>query len=1184
MITRANIAECYRKYRENMEREEYLQENALRAPDQEGWVERLTQNTQILRHLYVENEALLNLYIRPFLSGKVRLTDGLAEEFSRQIRSYHADGYADEVICVDVAHLLEGYFRRTGNRDSLLRTAHYLGNVYNTYNTLEDYQTSLEYFDLVRAGLEDYFSIEDWEVRRSILFAFYNYPIVIVNCHKVGDDEGNRRLQRQLGQELARAIAVYDDPRIRALDGVRYNLDGLKKELIHDVYGNWVCGMEGEERLEGDFAREADAALTELYQQSLAENPDSFAMGDVIYCNYWKCQYVCGKITLREFLREYLGYCKYIEEHETLDAEDFVNSNYYRVCMYDIPNVLDQTKKLEAEEQKQVFDYCFAVFRRFVRELPKARSASYVNVSLIDTLCQILPYLPEELFDFRFLMDITVNRDAATMIHSAIVQHLATAWLHEILKKKPELLVGVFGTENVVEVLEQRGRFEDFVSEAALIHDIGKIGLTNIVSRQIRKLNGREWERLRRHTDIGCRLADRAACLRKYRDVILGHHKSYDDKCGYPADYENAGSPVRILTELIQVCDCMEAATDNIGRGYKHGKRMDELMDELVAGAGQLYNPRLVQFLQENSGLWETLGYICTFGRNRVYYEAYSDFLEESQEASGAGSASGQEPDLGKLLESPSDILGELQERGEETERTLMSLARASMLILQVFPRMDQIKLVYRGKGGWFDDLDTDSFRSFIGEYLRGKVQKDSWEKLKGLLSYGTLTDRLLESDGMFEQEILLERAGRTCWARVQFLIAEEKYSIPVNVTLAIQDIDESRRRRDQMKTALELAYQQARRANQAKSRFLSNMSHDIRTPMNAIMGMSQIAAMHLDNRERVEDCLNKINSASAHLLELINQVLDMSRIESGKVELEEKPMNLSELIRDMKMMTQTGAQKKSLQVELQTDELHHVRVYGDVGRIQQIFLNLMSNAVKYTPEGGRIWFTARTLPEKDGRFYVYQFMFRDSGIGMEPEFLERIFEPFTREEREQSAKIQGTGLGLSITKTLANLMRGDVAVESTPGVGSCFTVTLRLRELEGQEEQEECREPELLAPEDNELNREIIRELLAPTGIWIDEAENGKEAVDCVTSHPLEYYQLILMDVQMPVMNGYEASAAIRRYEQQHNGHIPIVALSANAFLEDMDGRLPLQAGGYREGHGDAAALGAPRLIRQRL
>lgn len=1177
MITQDNIAECYQTYRKNMEREGFIQENSLRAQDQEGWVDRLRQNAQILRHLYVENEALLNLYIRPFLSGEVRLTDPLAEEFLKQIKSYHYDGYQDELLCVDVAHLLETYFTHRGNREGILWTAHYLGSVFNTYDTKEGYKKSLEYFDLVRGGMKDYFSIEDWELRRSILFAFYNYPVVMVNCRKVVDGGETRQVQRKLKEEIARAAAVYDNPAVRALDGERYDLDGLKRELIHDVYGNWVCGMEGNEKLQGEFARQADEALTELYQQSLEENPDPYAMVDTIYCNYWKCQYACGKITLKTFFEKYLGYCRYIQEHEKINPEDFINSNYYRVCMYDIPNALDQAEELEPQEKRAVQEYCFRVFRSFIRELPKARSAPYVNVAIIDTLCQILPYLPQELFDFRFLMDITVNRDAATMIHSVIVQHLAVTCIHAILDKKPELLIGVYGTENVVEVLEQREKLVSFVSEAALVHDIGKIGLTNIVSRQIRKLTKREWGRLRGHTAIGCRLADRAFCLRKYRDVILGHHKSYDGKCGYPADFDNGSSPVRILTELIHMCDCMEAATDSVGRSYKHEKSMDELMDELEAGAGQFYNPDLVRFLQENSGLRETLVYICTFGRNRVYYEVYGEFLSGQQGEWKAEDAAEKEAERTRLLERQNDILGDMKERGEENERVFRSLARASMLILQIYPKADRIKLLYRERGGWFDDLDTDSFRSFIGEYLRTKVDEESWRKLKSLLSYGALTDRLLESDGMFEQEILLEREGKERWARIQFIIAEEKYSIPVSITLAVHDIDESKRRREQMKTALELAYQEAKRANQAKSMFLSNMSHDIRTPMNAIVGMAQIASMHLDDRQKVADCLKKINAASSHLLELINQVLDMSRIESGKVELEEKPMNLSELIRDMMTMTQTEAQKKDLHMQIQMDGLKHVMVYGDASRIQQIFLNLMSNAVKYTPAGGEIHFLARTLEEKDGGFYIYQFVFRDSGIGMEPEFLEKIFEPFSREQKEQTAKIQGTGLGLSITKTLASLMQGNVAVESTPGKGSCFTVTLRLRELEGQEEYEEAAawEPEeeiegtyedvrILLVEDNELNREILRELLAPTGIQIDEAVNGKEAVECVAAHPSDYYQLVFMDVQMPVLNGYEAAAAIRRYEEKKNSHVPIVALTANAFSEDIDKAAAAGMDGY--------------------
>lgn len=1148
MVTRANIAECYRKYKENMKREEFLRENSLCAQDQEGWIDRFKRNTQLWRQLYVENEAMLNLYIRPFLAGELRLTDSLAEEFLKQISNCHVEGYDDELLCGDVAYLLESYFKQCGNREGSLRIAHYLGNLLNTYDTEESYKKSLEYFDFVRGGMKDYFSIEDWTLRRSILFAFYNYPVVMVNCRKVAGDGESRYVQEKLGREIARALAVYDDPAVRALDGDKYDLDRLKKEVVHDVYGNWVCGMEGDERLKGAFALEADKALTELYQQALLENPDPYDMEDTIYCNYWKCQYTCGKISLEEFLEKYMGYCRHIREHDCLDREDFINSNYYHVCMYDIPNVLDQTKALPEGERRSIQNYCVEVYRDFVRELPKVRSASYVNVAMIDTLCQILPYLPSELFDFRFLLDITVNRDPSVMIHSVMVQQLAVTWLREVLDKKPELLTGIFGTADVLDVLNKRGQFENFISEAALIHDIGKIGITNVTNQQIRKLNKREWRRLQSHTVIGSRIAQRADCLRQYCDVISGHHKSYDGKSGYPAEYDNTGSPVRVLTDMIHICDCMDAATDGIGHGYRPEKSMKEFMEELLAGRGRMYNPDLVDFLRENTGLLEKLHYICTSGRNRVYYEVYGNFVSDRKEVEK------EETELEK----------------EEKDHILMSLARASMIIFQIRLRTDEMKVLYTGHDEWFSDVDVNSFRSFIGEYLRAKMTDESWQRVKVLLSYGVLTEYLSDADGMFEMEVQLKDGDRTRWVRMQFILAEQEYSVPVSVTLSIQDIDEAHRKRDQMRAALELAYNQAKQANQAKSRFLSNMSHDIRTPMNAIIGMTQIAAMHLENTEKVEDCLKKIESASAHLLQLINQVLDMSRIESGKVELDLQPVNLTRLIQDMLTMTQPDAMKKKIQIKYRMDELHHYHVYGDTSRIQQIFLNLMSNAIKYTPENGEIQFQARTMPEQISEYRGYQFLFRDNGIGMTPEFLEKIFEPFTREETEKTAKVQGTGLGLSITKTLANMMQGDVVVESEVGKGSCFTVTLRLREAVGEDETVKPEEQEqdgleavedgryrgcrILLVEDNEINREILKELLEFLEIVVEEAENGRDAVDCVLSHSGDYYGLVFMDIQMPVMDGYEAAAEIRRLEKERGSHVPIVALTANAFSEDIN------------------------------
>lgn len=370
----------------------------------------------------------------------------------------------------------------------------------------------------------------------------------------------------------------------------------------------------------------------------------------------------------------------------------------------------------------------------------------------------------------------------------------------------------------------------------------------------------------------------------------------------------------------------------------------------------------------------------------------------------------------------------------------------------------------------------------------------------------------------------------------------------------------------EQKNAELERAIRQETAANRAKREFLFNMSHDIRTPMNAIMGMTRIASENIGEPERVMDCLGKIEQASEHLLKLINEVLNMSKIESGRMELIEKPILVHSIVDNVLMLLQGNIEKKKMTLQVDIDRLPEESVYGDATRILEILLNLLSNAVKYTPEGGTIRFLAEKR-EEIGSDQIYRFVVQDNGIGMSKEFLEKLFEPFAREQKVADGKFEGTGLGMSITKAFVEMMRGDIRVDSKEGEGTTFEVLLRFKKAEAAVVEEhgkvwtmdECRgrfaQNRLLLAEDNELNREILKELIRETGISIEEAVNGKEAVRLVQNNPEEHFDIVFMDVQMPEMDGYEAAGRIRQYEKKlKRKHLPIIALTANVFAEDSE------------------------------
>jgi len=360
---------------------------------------------------------------------------------------------------------------------------------------------------------------------------------------------------------------------------------------------------------------------------------------------------------------------------------------------------------------------------------------------------------------------------------------------------------------------------------------------------------------------------------------------------------------------------------------------------------------------------------------------------------------------------------------------------------------------------------------------------------------------------------------------------------------------------------ALEEAVQAANVANRAKSEFLSDMSHDIRTPMNAIIGLINLLEKNADDKERFHRHLRDLKLSSEHLLELINNVLDMSRIESGKTELDLEEFNIRTLLEEVNSVYRTQAALKGLVVEEEI-AVPDKRYEGDSVRVKKVLLNLLSNAVKYTPEGGRVHHSSRSIGIAANGYETLEFKIEDNGYGMSKEFVDIIFQPFSREKNTTISGISGTGLGMAIVKNLVELMNGNVYVESELGKGSTFTVQIPFKPVSEVEEKQQKEKNvgnvnldglRILVVEDYELNAEILMELLSMEGVQCDYAENGKIALERFEASEENTYDMILMDVKMPVMDGYEAARAIREGTHPRAKTIPIVALTANAFKEDI-------------------------------
>lgn len=578
-----------------------------------------------------------------------------------------------------------------------------------------------------------------------------------------------------------------------------------------------------------------------------------------------------------------------------------------------------------------------------------------------------------------------------------------------------------------------------------------------------------------------------------------------------------------------------------------------------------------------------------------------------------------------------------------------------------------------------------------------GIVAEEHFELVKDFLDVSNIKKRLSEREHI-ELQFKRKKQGSEGyeWCSIAVTTAEIENGAVSTVTMAIRSIDDVIYREEEQREMLAQAVERAEAANRAKSDFLSRMSHDIRTPMNAILGMTSVAAMHIDDKERVLDALSKITVSGKHLLGLINEVLDMSRIESGKVSLTENAFNLSDTIESLLTVFRSQMEEKGLALDAGVVQLSHENVLGDEQHLQQIFMNIMGNAVKFTPAGGKISIRIEEKPSQVAGCGCYEFVFEDTGIGMKKEYIDKIFEPFSRASDSRIDKIEGTGLGMSIAVNIARMMNGDIKVESEPGQGSKFTVTVYLKlddtsesdlaaytglsvlvvddeetacestcemlrslgmntayVLDGEEavrriadgndsrfalvmldwkmpgkdgvetardirkaagneiliviqsaydwadiesealdagvnafigkplfrsrlirvlkdllehsdgekevsaldtfRQEDFSGRRVLLVEDNEINIEVAKELLNIVGIQVETAMNGKLAVEAVTEKEPGYYDLIFMDIQMPVMNGYEAAGAIRASGREDLERIPIVAMTADAFADDI-------------------------------
>lgn len=452
-----------------------------------------------------------------------------------------------------------------------------------------------------------------------------------------------------------------------------------------------------------------------------------------------------------------------------------------------------------------------------------------------------------------------------------------------------------------------------------------------------------------------------------------------------------------------------------------------------------------------------------------------------------------------------------------------------------------------------------DSAKEWFADVLAKFVESSCKDVLAEFFNLNTLEERL-ESKSSISREYL---ALDGIWRRASFVVEERDESDFVTEVLYLEQIIEEEKQSELAEQQeLKKAVEEARRENAAKSDFLSKMSHDIRTPLNGLLGMLENAEKNLSNPEKVRYCHERMRYAASHLLALVNDILDIRKLEDGELSFERTPYDIREVLESCWSMLEMQAIKSDVTLQpISSGSVTHPYLIGSPLYIRQIFMNILSNAIKYNKPGGKIQIRVETVEQQE-QTIIYKFMISDTGIGMTPEFQEHIFEPFVQEDSEAHNDYNGSGLGMAIVHHLVEEMGGNIQVNSQKDIGTTFTLTLpftidehkdTLPKIVEIESEVDLSGTHVLVVEDNELNLEIIVFSLEEAGIRVSQARNGKEAVAFFERSIPGEIEAILMDIRMPVMNGLEAAEEIRSLDRSDAATVPIIALSANAFVEDI-------------------------------
>lgn len=1245
MISKNDVINFYKVYRTNLEREHTALNKIFTANNEEELSRYSYEYYGTCLQLYSENELLLNCIVRPFSSSSEELNDELCETFLDEATKLCVDGFIDYAAGISVLTFVDEYYKKHDNLERHLAVIHSLAGFYHRLNSSNTEKKCLDYTNIERKYINSYKDFNNIDAKKRLIFACFNYIAVSLNYihhYKLLGYKNITEYCQMLLDEIRWTLDTFHNV---SEDFAKndYDLEPLSISIISNVIPV-IIEYSNIDMIPSDYITLLNSTVENQYNKELEDIDNEMLISPDLYCSYWSCRYYDGEITLDSLIEKYDTFATNLYNTEPFTCSgDYEESRSFSFAISCLPKFVKYIATADKKKNSTLLNKYITLFINITDKLPTFTKYSLTKQLLSRDVIYMLPYLPENISAFYFIFRTLIVKNEFLLFNSSFVRKSATYIANALFDCKPECFIGLFETHSTIEVAKKRDEIINYIEKASLMYDIGLLELSSLTGIKGRSLTQEENDIIREHIYTGTSYTDNCDELSIYHDIVIGHHKSYNGKSGYPAEFDNTKSPYRIVIDIIHLCDYLinlnpssDAKTDELG------SLLDEFIEDCRLKSGTEFNPDIVNVLINNENLRQELHTLLVNNRSTIFYQIFERYIKDS----AISINSGKNREL-KVVNAISNI---------------------SFGIYDIDLKHDKIYNLAIGNNHILPDVESSSFSDFINNSLKAIVHPDDIQTFDTLVNYGLLYEKLYLNNGNIKMCLRCMIDNTWKWLNFVIVTADEDFRMPEEILLFIFDADEDTKNRLMLTENLAIAKEQATNAALVKSAFLSNISHEIRTPMNVVIGMTELMDREELNRQQ-EEYLKHIKDSSNVMLSIIDELLDFSKLESGDFKINEEQYDTLSMLNDLSLIYINKIGDCPVELYYDIDPKLPKKLYGDCSRVKQIFNNLVFNAIKYT-QNGHISISVKIASIEDDDI-VLECSISDTGIGIPKEKLAELLEPFKSFNDSYIHHQQGIGFGLIICKKLIELMNGTFKISSTPGIGSIFTFTIHQKMLSGEpaitlnnisseliiagifadsiEEKilinlcshynikyinfDVCRlnriqpnfifvdsilykkaelaktlseytdseicvlqnpifdeiantgitlvskplytlsfcgtlnhdkaksktikdnyinftapEAKILIVDDSEMNIKVALGLMKPFKLNISTAINGEEAVSMIKSC---HYDLVFMDHQMPVMDGITATKIIRSLSGHYYSSLPIIALSANAFLE---------------------------------